>query len=262
MRDSVCYEEEREEAHFPQGASEEQLHHEGYGVPAWADADIGRGGCLRDRVQELVGQRAEGFQYGEPDPDRADGIVRLVVDEKREYEDRKIEMFSQRGLIIVGIGSIAAWFILGMFNGDFTIFLTDGIYFRFNLSFITGLFFVIACGCLGLFILSIFALGILPSMPGLGSDEMEEELIFTKNELIEMDRDEEPHWNETHRQNSSASWDGGYGRAVYEDFRGNLRDSLTEEFIYNNRTDRRRVANGKVSDRFDPTPDGKWKYKR
>lgn len=113
-------------------------------------------------------------------------------------------------------------------------------------GFLGILFFCAGVGSAGLLAASLFF--IVLSSFGLGTAEERPVSVddFTIEELRQLDKEEEPHWNETHRQTASAAWDGIGHSPVYEDYRGFLRNAHTNEAIGNNHTDQRRVVNGKI----------------
>jgi hypothetical protein len=160
-------------------------------------------------------------------------------------------MFTQKGLLFVVFISAPACYVLktlARIYPNLSLEVTIGWSIPVPLEFLATLSFCLCVASIGLLILSMLVLGLLPSMPGLNWTEEERPVRvedFTVRELWEMDQEDEPHWNESHRQVASASWDGR-NNPVYEDYKGYLRDAITNEVLCNNKTDQRRVVGGKV----------------
>lgn len=87
--------------------------------------------------------------------------------------------------------------------------------------------------------------------------------IFTLTELVEMDREDEPHWNDSQSACARASQVGeDCTNPRYVDYRGILRDAFTHAPICDNHEDRRRVVNGKVvSKHLIPLPNGTYQLR-
>lgn len=167
-------------------------------------------------------------------------------------------MFTQKGILTVLFLSAAGLVVVRSLNGTYFT-PVDGYTYQLNTMDIQTGLFILMCACIGLLLLSMFVFGFLGV--GLsGSDEKQQPLIFTKSELIQNDREDEYEWNESHRQTASAQYMGEYNNPTYEDYRGNLRDAITNEYIYNNHTDRRRVVGGQVSSDYVELPDGTYQY--
>lgn len=158
-------------------------------------------------------------------------------------------MFTQKGLLFGVFVLLPASYVFNvMDNAGLVLNVAEGM----NLpifgtlaagSFISGMF------CVGMLLLSVFALGILPVMPGLDGSQEEKPVSlsdFNIHELQQMDREDELHHNREWKRTASASWDGRSSTPVYEDYRGYLRNAFTDEVICNNHTDKRRVVDGKV----------------
>lgn len=157
-------------------------------------------------------------------------------------------MFSQKWLLAGVFLLFPLAYVANKFdNAGMVLVVWEGFEIRIFEYIGTGAF-VIAAGCLGLFLLSVFVLGILPNMPGLDNGQERKVSLsdFTIDELREMDREDEEVHNREWRSRAIASWDGGYNKPSYEDYRGYLRDAFTDRIICNNHTDKRRVVGGKV----------------
>lgn len=170
-------------------------------------------------------------------------------------------MFSQKGILLAIFLSFPIAYICNALDNSGIGF--GGTEYRI-MNTIATYAFIIGCASLGLFLVSIFALGILPVMPGFGGDEKPEDLIFTKSELIEADKEDAEIHNSEWRSRANSAEVGQYDMdgAVYEDYDGILRRASDNKALHDNRTSRRRVKNGKVSSDYEKLPDGRYRYKK
>lgn len=174
-------------------------------------------------------------------------------------------MFAPKNMtILLVISSLV--FYAGVLSAGWSVCLDDACRWSIALpadilqtfSFITGVFSV-----------SMLAWGILfrgmISMPGLGAEQTEEELIFTTNELIEMDRAEEQNHNEHARQLAMISWEGGYSaNPTYYDYQGRQIDAFENRYTgyVNPMEDKRHIINGRPNKqvyKMRPVPGDAWK---
>ena len=173
-------------------------------------------------------------------------------------------MFTQKGLLLFIFICFPVAYVANTLDNNGLVLIGFGGTEYHIMNTVATYSFIVGCACAGLFLLSVFALGILPIMPGIGKEEKEEELIFTKNELIEMDREDAPVHNDGWRSTANnAEW-GPYDTdgPVYEDYDGYLRRASDNAFIHDNGTSKRRVRNGKVSSKYERLPDGRYRYKK
>lgn len=160
-------------------------------------------------------------------------------------------MFNRVYILMTGFASAVAALIFFSVDGKY-LFITDTYSIHLNVSFLTIIFFVLTLGCVGLLLVSV-----IPLVGGISGSEESEEPIgpFTYDDLVQMDIEDEQHWNRTQRSTALSTMDPN---ATYEDYRGYLREAQSNIIIYNNHTDRRRVRGGFVSKKFSRNEEGEY----
>lgn len=172
--------------------------------------------------------------------------------------DRKrCDMFSIKNLIVTLMTEVFFYFLLAsidtwlIFNGYQT--NPDPASQFVQMLLVLAALFTIVMLAIGIVVNIGLGLGILPSWskpkPANG---------YTKHELYEIDVEEEPHHNETTRQQCAWAGDG----AVWYDYRGVIRSYPDDALVgYERSMDKRMVRNGEVCDLFVMLDDGLYYLK-
>lgn len=151
------------------------------------------------------------------------------------------------GLMIL-FGALA----LGSYSleGRLSLQLTDTLTIPLPMDFLTIVFFCGAVGTLGLFILGLVwsAFGGLPGVNEGSTEDKGENVEWTIQELMELDREDEPKHDGD--QSRLVRLHGGNNRHFY-DYRGRLRDAYTMDLLngtgsYSPSDDHRYVIKGRV----------------
>jgi len=165
-------------------------------------------------------------------------------------------MFSRQNMIALFWVSVAVAAVARYLDGWY-VGITDTWTVQLHLEFIWTCALIASVFFIVMLLLGFLFLNVLGIGTG-SSDPKNEKLVFTKNELLKADQEDEPWHNESQRQTASASWQGG-SAPVYTDYRGYVRNAFTDEAeAYNQSEDKRRVINGHVSKQYVKNADGQY----
>ena len=166
-------------------------------------------------------------------------------------------MFNADNMFKVFCVSMFIFFAASFYDGHI-VTLASGNSFQLQLTsialcaFVAALFSAVMLA-IGFVVLSGIRFGILC---GWTNEELDPG--YTRSELIEHDREEEPHWNATQRETALSVGQ----EARYTDYQGYIREAGTNEVVaYDMQRDQRNVQGNKVSDFYERGADGLWHIK-